>query len=172
MMHASYHHPAATRDTTCPRTANGPRPRWSTALLLACCALPLTAGCIPRVEHYGIQLSAADLNKIQQGDADRRDVLEVIGSPTLTTTFGDGDWVYVNQSIEHRALRGPIVLRRDVVVVRFGKDDQVVAVDRYDLTHAADIDLIERKTPTTGRTLSLTEEIIGNIGRFGNPASP
>ena len=171
MMHAFYHGPTTTRTTPSRHSANGQRPGWPKALLLAGAVL-LTAGCIPRVEHYGIQLSEADLNEIQPGDANRREVLEVFGSPTLTTTFGDGDWVYVNQSIEHRALRGPIVLRRDVIVVRFGEDDQVERVDRYDLTNAADIDLIERETPTTGRTLSITEEIIGNIGRFGNAASP
>ncbi|WP_198104196.1 hypothetical protein, partial [Clostridioides difficile] len=57
--------------------------------------------------------------------------------------------------------------QRDVVEIKFAKDEKVASVRHLNLENGFQVALNKRETPTRGRELSVWEQILGNIGRGG-----
>jgi outer membrane protein assembly factor BamE (lipoprotein component of BamABCDE complex) len=53
-----------------------------------------------------------------------------------------------------------------VVEVLFDEQDKVLEVKKLNLGDAQDVDVVDRKTPTAGKTITVFDQLLGNIGRF------
>jgi outer membrane protein assembly factor BamE (lipoprotein component of BamABCDE complex) len=87
----------------------------------------------------------------------------------MVSTFDDNTWYYMGQRTEQTAFFTPDILERQVLIVRFDDKDKVTDIEKRtgDQT-IAQIDTVERTTPTSGKELSFLEQLIGNVGRFGS----
>lgn len=134
----------------------------STALALALAAG--AAACTPtRTSHGFISDSRASMD-VQVGVDTKSTVLQRLGSPSTTAVFDTTAWYYVSSIQERFAFYDPDTVEREVLVVRFGADDVVTAVDRYGVERGRVIAYNEDSTPTRGRELGLVEQIFGNVG--------
>ena len=60
----------------------------------------------------------------------------------------------------------PEILERNVLVVSFTDDGRVDEKKVYTLNDSREVDPVDRVTPTEGKTLSVFQQLFGNIGRF------
>ncbi|MEO0717659.1 MAG: hypothetical protein AAFZ06_02150 [Pseudomonadota bacterium] len=60
----------------------------------------------------------------------------------------------------------PEVVDQQVVTVSFDSTGVVENVNRYGLEDGQVVDLVTRTTPTSGRKLTILQQIFGNLGRF------
>jgi outer membrane protein assembly factor BamE (lipoprotein component of BamABCDE complex) len=126
------------------------------------------AACSPRLTVRGHLPRDTQLAKIVIGQQTREEVAEILGTPSTQGTFDDRVWYYISRKTEKFAFLDERVVDQQVVVVYFTDEDIVQAVYRYDMDDLRQIGMIQRRTPTTGKELSIFEQLIGNLGRFGS----
>jgi outer membrane protein assembly factor BamE (lipoprotein component of BamABCDE complex) len=124
----------------------------------------LTA-CNPVLRTHGYV--AAD-DKPQQIEADtdtRATVLARLGSPSIKGTFDENTWYYLTSVRQRLAYLRPLTEERSITAITFNEDGQVTRVAEYGLENGQYVNLVNRKTPTRGKELSVLEQIFGTIGR-------
>ena len=139
------------------------------ALVLAATAL---SACAPRVAVRGNLPRAEQLEKIVVGEQKREDVVEILGSPSTLGVFDDKIWYYISRKTEKLAFFDEKVVDQQVVAIYFDDQNTVQAIQQYNRDDLREIGMVERETPTSGNELSVIEQLLGNIGRFGRTTSP
>ena len=107
------------------------------------------------------------INKIKIGKQNRNDVSEVLGTPSTLGTFDDKVWYYISRKTEKFAFFREQIIDHQVIAIYFDDRNFVAAIHRYNKDDLREIGMVDRTTPTTGKTLSIFKQLIGNMGRFG-----
>lgn len=136
-------------------------------LLLATAAALLLAACEPRVDQRGHVATPGTVEKLQPGQQTRNDVLTLLGSPSTTATFDDETWYYISQRVETTAFLAPDTKEQTVMALKFDNAGVLKDMTTYTLKDGRAIEMVDRKTPTAGKELTIIEQIFGNVGRFG-----
>jgi len=129
------------------------------------------AACSGTVNTHGDKLEPDRLNELVAGQHTRDDVAAILGSPSSTSPFDDDSWYYISNRTETLAFLAPKVTEQQVVVVKFNSEGIVQEIDKLGLDQKREVDIVDRETPTTGNDVSILDEFIGNIGRFGGGAT-
>lgn len=130
-----------------------------------------TTACEEVVDVRGNMPHPAVVAKIKPGFHKRTDVENMLGTPSAIATFKREIWYYIGGRVKTVAFFKPEVLERKVVIVRFDKKGIVTKIDARDAPIDKKIQLVERETPTKGKDLTVLQQLIGNLGRFGTPGS-
>ena len=145
-----------------------PRTRANSLAATAVIGLLVLGGCAP-IEHQAGNLpQEPQLSKLTPGVSSKEDVVRALGTPSTTGTFAADKWYYVSQYSEAVAFFEPELLDQRVVVISFNGDGVVEDIDHLDRDNGQFVQMVERKTPTAGHSLTAIEQILGNIGRVGN----
>jgi outer membrane protein assembly factor BamE (lipoprotein component of BamABCDE complex) len=126
-------------------------------------------GCSDTIDPRGNAPLPDALAQIQPGRVTRSDVVALIGTPATASLFGDDHWYYISSHFQTIAFYSPEELDRQVIVIDFDKSGTVTAVRRLGLEDGKDVAMVPRATPAPGKELSLLEQLIGNVGKFGSP---
>ena len=129
-------------------------------------------GCAPIIQTHGYAPDDTVVAEIGVGQDTRGSVRRKIGRPSSTGVFDESGWYYVSTTIEEYLYHGPKVIDRRVVVIEFGDNDVVTAVNSYGLEDGRIIDLQTRTTPTHGRKLTILQQLLGNLGRIRGEQAP
>ncbi len=101
------------------------------------------------------------------------DVIQLLGSPSTTATFDDETWYYISQRTETVAFYAPETTDQKVLALKFDKAGLLKDMQTYTLKDGRAIAMVDRKTPTAGKELTLIEQVFGNIGKFSSgPSGP
>jgi outer membrane protein assembly factor BamE (lipoprotein component of BamABCDE complex) len=106
--------------------------------------------------------------KLRPGVHDRDSVTSLFGSPTSVADFNGETWLYIKRDSEHIAFFDEELLAQAVLAVSFNKAGVVSEIKRYAKADGKTLVLVERKTPTRGKEMTVVEQLFGNIGRFSN----
>ena len=91
----------------------------------------------------------------------------MLGTPSTVATFEREIWFYIGGRVKSQSFFDPEVLERKVLTIQFDKRGVVKEVNNFDATKIEKIELVQRETSTKGKELTLLQQLIGNIGRFG-----
>jgi outer membrane protein assembly factor BamE (lipoprotein component of BamABCDE complex) len=148
-------------------------PRTFAALSLMAAALSLSAialvACEPIVAVRGHAPTPGSLEKLQVGEQTREQVVRLLGSPSTASTFADSTWYYIMQKQEEIAFLPNKTIDQRVTAVAFGADGRIASIKTYKMEDGKVIDMATRTTPTAGKELTVMEQVLGNVGRFGDP---
>tara|TARA_B100000315_G_scaffold223256_1_gene227897 strand:+ start:19101 stop:19583 length:483 start_codon:yes stop_codon:yes gene_type:complete len=142
--------------------------RWAVAGTL----VVAVSACAPRIATRGNLPDPDLLANIEVGQVNKRGVVELIGSPSSIAPFQGESWYYISERTETRAFFEPDVVERKVVIIRFDKKGIVSEVKTLGLKDGHDIAMVDRKTPTAGKEITLLQQLFGNIGRFESDVDP
>ena len=136
-------------------------------LSIVCSVMIVAASaCTPNVATRGNLPDPDKLAEIVPGEASRDDVVYLLGSPSSAATFGDEIWYYIAARVETVAFNEPEVIDQQVIAIRFGEDGLVTAIDKYGMDDARAVETVDRVTPTSGKEVTILQQLIGNVGRF------
>ena len=141
-------------------------------LLLGALLIPAAvaiAGCDNTVDQRGFAATPGSVEKLEVGAQSREDVVRLIGSPSAVATFNPNIWYYISETQEYWAFTKPKISAQKVIQVTFNDDGRVSAIKNYDLNDAQDIQMVQRITPTSGKELTILEQVLGNVGKFTGP---
>jgi len=123
-----------------------------------------TGACTPLRGHQGYVLDVDLINSVQPGVDNRQSVLQVLGKPSFTSEFNQGDWFYIARDTRNFAYNNPKVTKQTTLRVSFDARGVVTGVRRSGAEEIASVSPYGKVTPTLGRKRSLFDELFGNIG--------
>lgn len=137
--------------------------------LAAVILLAPLSGCIGYDGDFdrGYQIDEQSLAKVTVGKTDKRAALELLGTPTTTSTVGGDAWYYIGQKM-HRALAFMPAQMADqnVLAVYFDKGGKVTRIANYGTKDGKVFDFVTRTTPTGGQEPSFLKNIMTGLFRF------
>jgi outer membrane protein assembly factor BamE (lipoprotein component of BamABCDE complex) len=136
---------------------------------LALAAAIALAACAPIVENRGNLPDDEVLQGIAAGTSNKESVARALGSPSVIGTFDRNVWYYVSKRTEQVAFFAPETLEQRVVEIGFDQDGRVKHVKKYGLKDGQEIQMVERRTPTAGQSITVIQQLFGNLGRFNDP---
>src|SRR5215470_1727134 len=141
-------------------------PRRPAALALAVVLTALLGGCAARIDQRGNVPDADAVLSIEPGVQTKDQVSQLLGTPSSVGTFDDKTWYYISKRTRTVAFFDPEVVDQQVLRIKFDDAGIVKNVDYYGLNEAFAVEPVARTTPTYGATLTLLQQLFGNIGRF------
>ncbi len=145
--------------------------RKAPKLLAAMAVVISLTACSGTLETHGHLPHPEIVNSIHIGKSSREQVTAMLGRPSAISTFDNEAWYYIQTRTSKFAFLEPEILERTVLVIRFKKDGVVRQVERLSKNDGHNVQIVKRKTPTPGRELTILEQLVGNIGRFGGGGS-
>lgn len=127
------------------------------------------AACEPLVDNRGHTTEAEDFKQIIIGQSSPEDVQAILGTPTTKSNFGDEVWYYINARRETLGVFAPKLADHNVTAIQFDAAKRVSNIETYDKGTGKPVQMVEKTTPTEGRHLTVMEQLLGNLGRFGAP---
>jgi outer membrane protein assembly factor BamE (lipoprotein component of BamABCDE complex) len=120
----------------------------------------LVAGCSPEINHRGYYPKPGALAQVAEG-MPKSEVEGVLGSPSTTASinFQGDSYYYITSVTQGRSFLEPQEVKREVIAVRFDKQDQVTSVAQYALEDGRVININSRKTPVSGDEFNILNEI-------------
>ena len=135
-------------------------------VLLGCAlAAAILAGCTPQVHVQGHVSNPDTLAEIKPGVQTRAEVARLLGTPSAVATFDDKRWYYISRRTETTAFYDPELVDQQVTVITFDENGVVAEVATVTAEEARNIEPVEEESPTRGRSFSILEQLLGNIGR-------
>lgn len=161
----------AVRTTITPRhTATFDKRRWHSLLLTSALVLAV-AGCELPVQVHGNLPEDEQIAKLEPGQQGRTDIANLLGTPSALSTFQDDTWYYIGVKQTQFAFFDPDIKERNVLVLTFDDQDRLLDKKLYTQADTREVDLVDKVTPTEGRSLTLLQQLLGNIGRFNDQGS-
>ncbi|HEX6120460.1 MAG TPA: outer membrane protein assembly factor BamE, partial [Dongiaceae bacterium] len=108
--------------------------------------------------------------QINPGVDDKNRVAELIGTPSAISTFNDKTWYYISKRTETTAFFDPEVTDQEVLAINFDDNGIVQDMKVYGQEDGRQIAYVDRTTPTEGNSLTIIQQLLGNLGRF-NPSN-
>ncbi len=140
-------------------------------LLASTVIVAVTAGCEEQIDVRGNVPDTKLVAELKPGVHKQRDVERRLGAPSTIATFDNAVWYYISGRVKSVSFFKPELLERKVLTVHFDKKGVVQKIQEVDVTKQKEIELVERETPTKGKELTFIQQIIGNIGKFGDPSA-
>ena len=141
----------------------------STLLAAVGLALALGSGaCTARIDQRGNKPDEDQVVLINPGVDDKNRVAELIGTPSVISTFNDRTWYYISKRTETVAFFDPETVDQEVLAISFDDNGVVDNMRIYGPEDGRTIAYVDRTTPTEGNELTLIQQLLGNLGRF-NP---
>ncbi|MBI35979.1 MAG: cell envelope protein SmpA [Alphaproteobacteria bacterium] len=125
----------------------------------------LTA-CTPTTNIQGQISSSEKVNLIKLGQSNKNDVINLLGTPSITSVYGDKVWYYLTQTTETKAFFKPVVIERKIYAIIFNNKNKVINTATYTEKDSVPISLVSRVTPTSGNELTILQQLFANLGRF------
>jgi outer membrane protein assembly factor BamE (lipoprotein component of BamABCDE complex) len=135
-------------------------PKW----LIAAAFATLVASCSPEINHHGYLARPGAFGQISEGMS-KTEVEGILGSPSTTASInfqGDSNY-YITSVTESRSFLNAKEVSREVIAVRFDKNNQVTSFAQYGLEDGHIININSRKTPIVGEELSILQDIFKGI---------
>ena len=139
-------------------------------LIFSTCAAMISA-CSPTIDARGNLPDPDAVLQVQPGVDDRTQVAKILGTPSSIATFNDKTWYYISKKTSRVAFWDPDILDQEVLMVKFDDTGLVSDMKVYGLENAHDITPDPNETPTYGRELTILQQLLGNLGRFGGSGS-
>ncbi len=141
-------------------------------------AVVMLAACDNIADLRGFAPTPGTVDKLEVGTQSREDIQRLIGSPSSVATFNPNVWYYISEKQEYWGPSRPWISEQSVIQITFNETGRVQNIKYFDLKDAQNITMVARITPTSGKELTVLEQILGNVGKFsgprqsGNPGAP
>jgi len=135
-------------------------------LVIASFFVLLLSGCVAQHEDSGYMRKNAEFDRVLVGTSTNKDVLELLGSPSSYSSFGDETWYYISVRKESVAFLKPEVIDQGATAIIFDKQGVVRAINKFTAKDKQDIAISTQKTPTEGNHITIWQQLLGNLGRF------
>lgn len=136
-------------------------PMWAPIVLLGFCA------CEPTYDKRGHHLDLDAMKSLKVGQHSKKDVAEILGSPSTVSSFGEEKWYYVMKETESTAFFTPTTKNQHKCALSFDVRNVLknIACDR----EGANIDVVSRTTPVSGYDKGVLQDMFGNVGKMVSP---
>lgn len=115
--------------------------------------------------QHGYVVDQQTLAQVKSGTA-AESVLQIMGTPSTTSTVGGDAWYYISQKTEAKLrFMSPQIVDQRVVAIYF-KNKKVERVANYGIEDGKVVDMVSRTTPTGGAESTFIKNMFKNLLKF------
>lgn len=126
--------------------------------------------CIKTVRVSGHLFQEQEMQALQEAKT-KNDILQILGTPTSVSDFGEETWYYITTKKETIAFLPDKIIEQNIVAISFN-GDLVNVIDRYNEHDAHQPHLVSEYTVTKGNDISTAQQLFSNAGRFNENKQP
>lgn len=115
--------------------------------------------------HNGNMPSSDKIAQLHQGQT-RAEVEQILGSPSLTTSFDDENWIYMSSTLKKVAFFKPEEISREVLEIKFNPEGKVSQIATYDQSDGTACQIDEDQTETAGHKVGFFRKYFGGVGAY------
>ncbi len=135
-------------------------------LALFVCSVMLLS-CSAEIQQHGNKPDAFLLEQVKIGQTSKPEVIKMFGTPSSVTMFEEETWLYISSKRKQVAFFSPDELEREIVAITFDpKSEKVSNLFFAQKEDGLPLVVSARETPTSGHSITVLEQMFGNIGRF------
>lgn len=97
------------------------------------------------------------------------DLRTLLGPPSTTPYQNPRRWIYIGRVTHTIAFLRPSTDQQQIYIFEFDDDNILSSIEKIPFEKFRDLTPNENETPTYGKDLSILQEMVGNIGKFGRP---
>lgn len=131
----------------------------STIFLSACASDDLF------ITHTGNMPSEDKIAMVFKGQS-KKDVWEILGSPSTIVPLDKDTWVYMSSEIKQVAFMPPKEIERDVLVVKFDENDNVSSIEKLDKDQGTSLEVAQEQTQNTEQKEGFFRKYFGGVGQY------
>ena len=122
------------------------------------------------ISHTGNMPSDDKVAMVFKGQS-KKDVLEVLGSPSNVVSLDKDTWIYMSSAIKQVAFMAPKEVDREVLVVKFNNEGRVISIDKMNQQNGEQLQVANEQTPNQEQEQGFFRKYFGGVGQylpFGN----
>lgn len=140
-------------------------------LISASLALLLLSACAGKEDYYGYSFSdnaalMVKTNDLKIGVTTKEKVLDLLGSPTATSDYGDLTYYYIHQESKQVAFCSKQLQKQEILAIKFNKQGKISAIEEYSKDQYKNLKYDQSVTSLKGSESSAISKVINNIGKF------
>ena len=120
--------------------------------------------------HNGNMPSPEKVAQISEGQTFEQ-VEEILGSPSLVSTFDSNTWIYMSSTLKKVAFCKPEEINRNVLTITFNQKGVVSKISTYDKANGEELQIDEDETLVKGNKVGFFRKYFGGVGAY-MPISP
>jgi len=117
------------------------------------------------ITHNGNMPSNARIDRIKTGQS-KSEVQSILGAPSSIVSLDRNTWIYMSSDIKKVAFFAPKEVDRDVLTIRFDKQDRVMEIERLSKKNGTEVAVCEDKTETVGHNPGFFRKYFGGVGQY------
>jgi outer membrane protein assembly factor BamE (lipoprotein component of BamABCDE complex) len=121
------------------------------------------------IDVTGTNLREADIQYVKSNSLTKEQVIDRLGSPTITPDYSPNTWYYVYIKTAKTTLTFPSIEEQKILKITFNNAGRVENAVVMENTHNNNVKTVSHVTPTPGTETSGIQEFVKNIGRFNKP---
>lgn len=125
------------------------------------------SGCAKNELYVGYSFPENYQEHLKVGRTTKNEVLQLMGSPTTESSYGDLTYYYISQKQISKSFFQPKVEGQEVLALTFNSKDMLKQAKHYDIHDYKATQLDEAKTTLKGNEMGVLEQMMHNVGRFG-----
>ena len=124
------------------------------------------ASCAPEQQIRGVSIKKHQLDRLITNQTTKQEVLDILGSPSSVTSFGDNVWYYIIQKRLKKAFFKADIQEYIAYELTFTEQNILQNITTYDQNDTRSIEFLQNTTPTVGTETSVIQQLLGNVGKF------
>ena len=104
------------------------------------------------------------LTKLRLNEDNKQVIDQLLGSPSFKGEFGDNSYYYFSTISDKIAFLEPDVIEQKIIQLKFDDKDILDKIYLYEKNDSKEILMSSNFTKTTGREISILEQMISNFG--------
>ena len=121
------------------------------------------SSCLQFTSYHGHLLDEEKISLIEVGLSTRPQVVSILGSPTVVSTFNLNTWYYIGQRTNQLSVLNPSTVEALILTIQFDDTDRVESISQLDEQAIKDVAFVDRETLTQGRTFSIFEQLFSTL---------
>jgi outer membrane protein assembly factor BamE (lipoprotein component of BamABCDE complex) len=127
--------------------------------------LGFLAGCGERISEHGHVINQAEMDTIKIGQSNRADIIGMLGQPSFEGAFDSRKIYYASQIMVQPVAGIKKTKTRMIYAFSFDANNTLQKIDSIDENSGLNVAHIDSKTPTSGDTFGVFEQIFSNLKR-------
>ena len=126
----------------------------------------ITTACSKDTENWGYVSKFSKISEVKPGESNREDVISKLGSPTSKSVYGKEKWFYIGSEVTKESFFTPEIKNHEIYTVVFNKEGYVESITKKGKEDMTEVVVSEEETATEGNEITMTQQFLGNLGKF------
>lgn len=131
------------------------------------------SGCIKNTDLVGYTFKSEKLDEIRAGQTTQEGVRQILGSPSISSAFGEKTWYYISSEYTTVAFLSPKIKEQKIFGITFNDKNLVTEIKEYSEQDVKDVKITSEVTKSVSDSGGVISQLLGNVGRFNSdPGKP